>query len=165
MKENHSFDNLFGRLHGVNGATTAMVGQEKVELSVTPDRLTRDIYHSGNNGMRAVDGGKMNGFATQRDAIQNGKDVADSQYSQRQIPDYFRYASTYAIADRFFSTILGPSFPNHLVLVAGQSANAVDNPDRKGKRPDAWGCDSNKAARVTTYAHGQARQHVPMLRH
>ncbi len=150
VKENHSFDNLFGRLHGVNGATTAMVGQKKVKLSVTPDRLTRDIYHSGNNGMKAVDGGKMNGFATQRDAIQKGKDVADSQYTQRQIPDYFRYASTYAIADRFFSTILGPSFPNHLVLVAGQSA-------KRSTIPIARARDRTRGAVIQTRQLGSPR--------
>ncbi len=161
VKENHSFDNIFGRLPGVNGATTAMVGKKRVKLGVTPDRLKTDIYHSGTNALEAVNGGKMNGFYKQKNAIQNGKDVADSQYTQKQIPNYFQYASTYSIADRFFSTILGASFPNHLVLVSGQSANAVDNVDRKGKKPDAWGCDSNKAARVATYVNGKLGSKYP----
>ena len=161
VKENHSFDNIFGRLPGVDGTTTAMVGKKKVKLGVTPDRLKTDILHSGSNALKAVNGGKMNGFSKQGGAVQNGKDVADSQYTQAQIPNYFRYATTYAIADHFFSTILGASFPNHLVLVSGQSANTVDNVDRKGKKPDAWGCDSNKAARVTTYSNGKLGSTFP----
>jgi phospholipase C len=161
VKENHSFDNLFGRLPGVDGATTAMIGNKRVKLSVTPDQLKTDIYHSGDNGIVAVNTGKMNGFYKEKAAIQNGKDVADSQYTQKQIPNYFKYASTYSIADHFFSTILGASFPNHLVLVAGQSANAVDNVNRMGKKPDAWGCDSNKAARVTTYTNGKLGSTYP----
>ena len=163
VKENHSFDNLFGRLPGVDGATTAKVGKKRVTLNITPDRLRKDIDHSGSNALKAVNKGRMNEFSKEKGAIQKGLDVADSQYTQQQIPNYFRYASTYAIADRFFSTILGASFPNHLVLVSGQSANTVDNVNREGRRPDAWGCDANKAARVTTFAKGRLGRTFPAL--
>jgi phospholipase C len=155
IKENHSFDNLFGRLPGVDGATSALVGNKRVPLNVTPDRLKHDIYHSGTNALKAVNHGKMNGFRRQEDAVQNGQDVADSQYTQTQIPDYFDYASRFSIADHFFSTILGASFPNHLILVAGQSGNAIDNVNRHGYNPDAWGCDANKHARVATFFNGR----------
>lgn len=155
VKENHSFDNLFGRLPGVDGSTTARIGRKTIKMGATPDRLKRDINHTGTNSVKAVDHGKMDGFYRQQFAIQGGKDVANSQYAPTSIPDYYAYASTYAIADRFFSTILGASFPNHLVLVSGQSANTMNNVDRHGKLPDAWGCDSNKVARVQTYSKGR----------
>jgi phospholipase C len=155
IKENHSFDNLFGTMRGVDGSTTVMVGNKKVGLGETPDRLLTDMYHRGNVALQAVNGGKMNEFARQRFAIQMGKDVADSQYTQQQVPDYFRLASTYTIADHFFSTILGASFPNHLVLVSGQNAGVINNPERYGKNPDAWGCDSNPVTRVATYVGGK----------
>ena len=161
VKENHSFDNLFGRLPGVDGTTTAEVGGKIVKLNITPDRLKSDIYHNGDMALLATDHRKMNSFSKQRDAIQDGKDVADSQYTRRQIPNYFRYASTYAIADHFFSTILGSSFPNHLVLVSGQNAHAVDNPIHLAPKPQSWGCDSNKQARVTTYSNGKLGSTFP----
>ena len=161
VKENHSFDNLFGTMHGVDGTTTAMVGNKRVSLGHTPDRLLTDMYHRGSVALQAVNGGKMNGFSRQRFAIQGGKDVADSQYTQRQIPDYFRLASTYTIADHFFSTILGASFPNHLVLVSGQNAGVINNPERHDKKPDAWGCDANPVSRVVTYTNGKLGSTFP----
>ena len=78
VKENHSFDNLFGQLPGVDGTTTAEVGGKIVKLNITPDRLKSDIYHNGEMALIATDHRKMNSFSKQRDAIQDGKDVADS---------------------------------------------------------------------------------------
>ena len=45
--------------------------------------------------------------------------------------------------------------------MSGQSANTVDNVNREGRRPDAWGCDANKAARVTTFAKGRLGRTYP----
>jgi phospholipase C len=161
IKENHSFDNLFGRLPGAEGATKARVGKTTVPLNITPDVLRGDIQHSGKNVLEAVNEGKMNGFRKQGGAIENGVDVADSQFLPQAIPDYYNYATTFSIADHFFSTILGASFPNHLVLVSGQSAHTVDDVARKGLPPDAWGCDSNPAVTVKTYLNGQYNKVFP----
>ena len=161
IKENHSFDNLFGRMPGVDGTTHARVGKKRVSMNETPDALSRDIKHSGSNALRAVDHGKMDGFAKQSGAIQGGRDVADSQYAPSQIPDYYKYAQTYSIADRFFSTILGASFPNHIVLIAGNSAKAIDNVNRHGHAPDAWGCDSSPKATVASFSGGRLGNEKP----
>jgi phospholipase C len=155
VKENHSFDNLFSWLAGANGSHTAHVGAKLVKMSQTPDTLQSDIEHTLANSLEAENNGNMNGFYKEGDAIQSGKDYADSQFSPSQIPGYYSYASTYAIADDFFSTILSGSFPNHLVLISGENAHTVDNVDRRGTLPDAWGCDSNKRAHVRTYVNGQ----------
>ena len=41
---------------------------------------------------------------------------------------------------RFFSTIMGPSYPNHLAIIAGQSNRSIDNPH--GQTVESWGCDA-----------------------
>lgn len=161
IKENHSFDNLFGRMRGVDGATTARVGSATIRIPLTPDRLVQDIGHTATDSLAAVDQGKMDGFNKQQWAIQNKRDVADTQFSQSQIPDYYRYASTYALADRFFSTILGSSFPNHLVLISGQNAGAIDNPNRYHKGAQAWGCDSSRVTRVPVQSSGKTSSVFP----
>jgi phospholipase C len=43
LRENHSFDNLFGRFPGVDGTTTARESSKLVKLGTTPDRLTMDM--------------------------------------------------------------------------------------------------------------------------
>jgi len=160
IKENHSFDNLFGQLSGVNGSRTANVFGRIIQMPQTPDSLEADITHSGPEAVRAVDGGKMDGFSKEGSAVQDHEDVADSQYTQQEIPDYFDYASTYAIADDFFSTVLGGSFSNHLVLISGQSANTIDSPSIK-KGPKAWGCDSGSTTTVPVLANGKVKRVFP----
>src|SRR5579872_3194630 len=63
IKENHSFDNLFGRFPGADGATTATISDGSVvPLNRTPDHTLLDIGHSGDAASLAVDGGRMDHF-------------------------------------------------------------------------------------------------------
>ena len=43
------------------------------------------------------------------------------------IPNYWAYADHYTLCDAFFSALSGPSVPNHIYLVAGQSAGIVND--------------------------------------
>lgn len=148
-KENRSFDNLFGRFPGADGATTARVSSGHIiALRRTPDHTLLDIAHAGNSAAFAVNNGKMNRFNELPGAIQNGVDIADSQFYEQDIPNYWKYAQAYTLDDHFFSTILGPSFPNHLVTIAATSMNTIDNP--RGQVAHAWGCDGGPYSVVTT---------------
>jgi phospholipase C len=147
IKENRSFDNLFGRFPGADGATTGKLSSGKtVPLGHMPDSFLFDLGHDASAARLAVDGGKMDGFDRLSGAIQGNRDIALSQYWQSDIPAYWSYASRYTLADRLFSTILGPSFPNHLVTVASTSGGVINNP--LNILHGAWGCDSGPQARV-----------------
>src|SRR5947209_15489728 len=74
VRENHSFDNMFGRFPGVNGTTKAHVGTKVVPLNHTPDQTLLDIGHAGDSAAVAVNGGRMNQFYKLSGAIQNGRD-------------------------------------------------------------------------------------------
>ena len=43
------------------------------------------------------------------------------------IPNYWAYAKYYSLCDAFFSSLTGPSVPNHLYTIAAQSAAIVNN--------------------------------------
>ncbi len=152
VKENHSFDNLFAHFAGADGASHALAGHRRVPLRRTPDHLPFDIGHTGSSARSAVNGGRMNRFYKLAGAIQFGRDYADSAYVHSEIPDYWAYARRFTLADHFFSTILGPSFPNHLVTIGAQSGGVIDNPF--GQTNNAWGCDSKgpSAVRMETPA-------------
>jgi hypothetical protein len=47
---------------------------------------------------------------------------------ESDIPNYLTYARNFALADAFFSSLEGPSFPNHLYTVGAQSNRAINNP-------------------------------------
>ncbi|HLJ68303.1 MAG TPA: alkaline phosphatase family protein [Chloroflexota bacterium] len=147
-KENRSFDNLFGQFPGADGARDAATSNGKiVGLGRTPDKQLLDIGHAGEAAVLAVDNGRMDQFDLLPGAIQNGKNIADSQYRQADIPNYWRYASTFTLDDHFFSTIMGPSFPNHLISVAATSGGVNDNPH--GQLVHAWGCDGGPQSTVS----------------
>jgi phospholipase C len=139
-KENRSFDEMFGLFPGADGTSSAHLSSGRVVLlGHTPERMMLDISHSGASAMQAVDRGKMDRFDSLPGAWQGGKNVAVTQLHEADIPDYWRYARNFALDDRFFSTIMGPSFPNHLITVAATSGNTIDNPH--GQIARAWGCD------------------------
>ena len=131
IKENRSFDHMFGRFPGADGATEGQTCDgDTVELSRAPDVIL-DIAHSFVAGLTVVNGGEMNCF----DRIDNGEELAGySQYHREDILNYWRYAEEFVLADRFFSSIYGPTGVEHLWTLAGQSDRFVDH-----ERPGQFG--------------------------
>ena len=50
-----------------------------------------------------------------------------SQHSRETLPAYWAYADRFVLADHFFTSMYGPTFPEHLYTVAAQSYGIVDN--------------------------------------
>jgi phospholipase C len=131
VKENRTFDTFFGRFPGADGATTGLrCDGSRVPLRRAPDH-TPDVNHSFVAGIVAVHGGKMDCF----DHLANGRDLQSYvQYRRSQIPAYWAWAERYTLTDRFFSSIYGPTGPEHLWTVAAQSDRFVglEEPDEYG---------------------------------
>jgi phospholipase C len=66
-------------------------------------------------------------------------------------------AAQYVLSDHTFQSNGGPSFPAHLFLVAGQSANVIGNPDGT-----PWGCDAHPRVRVPVIDPEDGR-HLPSI--
>jgi len=143
VKENRTFDNYFGTFPGADGATTGTLSTGAViPLSPAPDVTPHDIDHSYQAAVKAIDGGAMDRF----DLIAGGKDLLPyTQYAEHDLPNYFAYARYFVLGDQFFSSLKGPSFPNHLYTVGAQSGGAINNPANGGA---GWGCDSPANSRV-----------------
>ncbi len=149
IKENHSFDNMFGTYPGADGATTATIQNgQVVPLGHTPDYPPHDICHTWTCCMAAVDGGKMDGFLEQSMCSENGDELCLTQYYQSDIPNYWTYAQDFTLADHMYASINTGSFPNHMYTVGAQSADAINNPTAGGGQGDNWGCDANPGATV-----------------
>jgi phospholipase C len=135
-----------------------------VPMGVTPD-ANQDLYHSGNAAITDVNGGRMNLFYKGPGAIQGGKDVADSEFRKWEIPNYWSYARHFTLADHFFSTILGSSFPNHLATVMGTNLNTVGVPVHVGTSEWSWGCDAAPGTKVAYLAGGRVKYEAPCFAH
>jgi Phosphoesterase family/Bacterial Ig-like domain (group 3) len=147
VKENRSFDHMFGAFPGVEGATSGMISTGQViPLMHAPDKAL-DYGHTWQDLHTDVDGGQMDKF----DLAQNCTDLSCySQYTCADIPNYCAYAASYLLADHFFSTLDGPSFPNHQYFIAGQAGYAINNPWNPAGGGTTWGCDAPSTAVVQT---------------
>ena len=88
----------------------------------------------------------MNRFDRITGAVALGVDHAYTQMYPRDIPNYWAYARRFTLDDHFFSSIMGPTFPNHLVTIAGTSGGVITNPYPSH---GVWGCDSPPNVRVS----------------
>ena len=144
VKENRTFDHYFGTFPGANGATTAKISTGQViPLGHTPDRLPRDVEHTWLDALTGMDGKNMDQFDLVHGANEHGDLLALTQFNQADIPNYWAYAQNFVLADNMFSSLTGPSLPNHLYTVGAQSGGAINNPKSSVTGNNVtWGCDA-----------------------
>lgn len=137
VKENRTFDNYFGKFPGANGANSGRVCDGgTVQLAPLLDRSSPDISHAWTAALTAYNDGGMNCFDRITSAHHpNGAPLSYQVADEADIPNYFLLAKTFVLSDNFFSSLHGPSFPNHLYTISAQSGGVEDNPG--GARPDA----------------------------
>ena len=142
IKENRTFDHFFGRYPGADGATKGITFDGRsVPLGPAPDVLDQHIAHGFFSGLYAVDGGRMDGF----DLLTGGDTLAGyTQFDRAGIPNYWKYADRFVLADRFFTSEYGPTFVEHLYTVAAQSNGIMDNRAPGVPRPGGY-CDDDEA--------------------
>ena len=151
IKENRTFDNYFGTYPGANGATTATTASGQVVPLLHERDQIPDIDHSSQGAIMAYDDGKMDKFSLLHSQNKNTNQPYGNnsltQLYQSDIPDYWTYAQQFVLGDNMFSSLMGPSFPNHLYTIAGQSGGVVNNPvsdggvGTVGNASKGWGCD------------------------
>ena len=124
IKENRSFDTLFGRFPGADGPAERVPllrpdgSVDLIRLRPASDR-TDDVDHNFVSGLLGIRGGEMDGFGV----LGRGDPLRPYVwYSEKQIPGYWTYARRYQLADRFFSAVYGPTGPEQLWSMAGSSA-------------------------------------------
>jgi phospholipase C len=118
---------MFGRFPGADGARHALLlSGQRIPLHRAPDIYPHDIDHTFIAGIIAVNGGKMNGFDSPYVAgSQDGSPF--TQYRRHDIPAYWRYAKHFVLADHMFSSMYGPSYPEHAYVVAASAGRVVSN--------------------------------------
>jgi len=123
IKENRTFDNYFAGFPGADGAAWGMTSSgEMVKLSHMADSSSIALCNSSSCAWQDFDAGKMDRF----DLTAKNLD-AYTRLTDNDIPNYWAYAHHFVLGDRYFSSVAGPSFPNHLFTVAAQSGGVIDN--------------------------------------
>jgi phospholipase C len=123
IQENHSFDNYFGTFPGADGLPPStclpkLPGSKDCvkPFHMPPAQPLVDLEHSWETAHAAYNHGAMNGFVWAE-----GSPYTMGYYDERDIPNYWRYARHFTLCDRFFSSEMSGSSPNHVYTVAAQS--------------------------------------------
>ncbi|MGH9450195.1 MAG: alkaline phosphatase family protein, partial [Terriglobia bacterium] len=123
IQENHSFDNYFGTFPGADGIPPStclpkMPGSKACvrPFHMPPGQPLLDLEHSWETAHAAYNNGTMNGFVWTE-----GSPYTMGYYDARDIQNYWSYARRYTLCDRFFSSEMTGSSPNHVFTVAAQS--------------------------------------------
>jgi phospholipase C len=149
VKENHTFDNYFGRFPGANGIAQITTGSgATIAPPHAPDATPRDLCHEHSCALTDYNGGAMNGWDQVSGTSVNGDNLAYAQYQQSDIPNYWQYATTFTLADNFFADVLGPSFPGHTFVLAAQAGWSEGNPPTNNILAPYWGCDQGSGVTV-----------------
>jgi phospholipase C len=144
MQENRSFDHYFGRLrqagvHAVRGlpggASNPDADGRRVHAFHQDRYCIEDVAHSWNASHRQFDGGRMDGFVTTNDP---DGERAMGYLDESDLPYYYALAKTFAIADRFFCSVLGPTYPNRFYLLAATSDGRIRNDIEFFDRPSIF---------------------------
>jgi phospholipase C len=136
MMENHSYDNKLGMLRRC-GADGFPLGRDGKPLATNP-------YANGyiQHAFRMPTTCQLTGYPTQEweqshiqfdDGRNNGfvkslsGPVAMGYWEKADQPFYYSMASVFPISDRYFSPILGQTYPNRRYLISATSLGMVDD--------------------------------------
>src|ERR1700677_3736341 len=155
MMENHSYDNYLGMLPGRGDGFPLGPGSQP-EVSNTgldgevirafPQPTTRQRLGVPSQSWQASHvqwgEGKCDGFVTSVQTVQSearagtaaqadttaaATSTAMGYWTQSDLPFYYGLARTFPVADRWFSSCLGPTFPNRRFLIAGTAHGLLDD--------------------------------------
>ena len=128
--ENRSFDHFLGWLPGADGRQAGLTyndasGVPHATAPLAPDYTGcphPDPDHSYHESRVAYDNGAMDGFlrAGSNDVYSIG------YYTQPDLPFFSALAQNYLVCDRYFASILGPTFPNRLFMWGAQTDRLGD---------------------------------------
>jgi phospholipase C len=142
MMENHSYDNYLGMLAGrgegfplaADGTPDvsnprsggAPVAAHHLPSPVQADHIPTQSWHASH---LQDDGGRCDGFVTSAEALVPGADatVPMGHWTEHDLPFYYGLAKTFPLADHWFCSCLGPTFPNRRFLLAGTAHGLVDD--------------------------------------
>jgi phospholipase C len=142
MMENHSYDNYFGLLAGRGEGLPLGPDGDPVAVNYLPNgrafrahALTSTFQTEGNptqtwhaSHLQYGDGG-CSGFASSVAATVPGGDpgVPMGYWTERDLPFYYGLARTFPLADHWFCSCLGPTYPNRRFLISGTAHGLIDD--------------------------------------
>jgi len=154
MMENRSFDHLLGWLPGADGRQAGLSYVDRNGVSHATHPLAPDYQgcghpdpdHSYAGGRVQYDNGTCDGF------LRSGQndEYAIGYYTRRDLPFLGPAARSWTVCDRYFSALMGPTFPNRLYLHAAVTDRIV-NTTTLSSLPTIWDRLAERGLRGRNY--------------
>ncbi|MRG95390.1 alkaline phosphatase family protein [Polyangium spumosum] len=164
MLENRSFDHFFGALaldpdYPARDAVDGLLGDETNEddegnvIAMHRPEVACEHHgplHSWDAAHQAFAEGKNDGFVRANIGSALRQSDAMTYHDRSQIPLFYALADQYVVCDRWFSSVLGPTWPNRFFLHAATSNGLTTNDPITDGPATLWeklgkGCWSAKA--------------------
>ena len=142
MMENRSFDHYLGTLtsdarypgtrrpDGLTGRESNPDASGKlIQVSKLLTYEPKDPPHGWDSCHKQFGGGKNDGFVKEYIAHHGDKYGPDVMgfHDRSQLPYYYALADHFTVCDRWFASVMGPTWPNRFYLHAGSSGGKKDN--------------------------------------
>jgi phospholipase C len=139
MMENRSFDQIFGSLSLLEGrAVDGLTGKESnpdpdgnpvVVYNLGAANIEGDPSHSWNSSRAQWNEGANDGFVQNYADTEGPADpgVVMGYYDRARLPVSYTLADNYALCDRWFCSVMGPTWPNRFHLNLGTSHGIMSN--------------------------------------
>jgi|SoiMethySBSTD1v2_1073268.scaffolds.fasta_scaffold20531_3 phospholipase C len=139
MMENRAFDHYYGAYELVEGRKVdGLTGNESNPApdgsTVTIGPITNfttdpDPPHNWEQSHGQFNGGSMDGFATEYEKDSPGADLhaVMSYYTRTQLPVSYALADAYSLCNRWFASVMGPTWPNRYYLHCATSGGMMAN--------------------------------------
>jgi phospholipase C len=124
MMENHSYDNYLGALSGRGDGFTAADPKGLHRLASTVQE-TDDPTQSWRASHVQYGNGDNSGFPQSVPGYDPS--IPMGYWTEQDLPFYYGLARTFPLADRWFCSCLGPTFPNRRFLISGTSNGLIDD--------------------------------------
>ena len=136
MMENHSFDNYLGQLGRGDGLpdpppeNPRRSGPPVAAFHFEKTTQTRDVpSQSWRSSHLQFDDGRNDGFVTSIEDVTPNADatLGMGHWNETDLPFYAGLTRTFPLADRWFCSCLGPTFPNRRFLMAATANGLIDD--------------------------------------
>jgi len=124
MMENHSYDNYLGALSGRGDGFTAADPQGLHRLTSTVQEKNDPAQSWRASHVQYGTGGNT-GFPASVPGY--NPTIPMGYWTGQDLPFYYGLATTFPLADRWFCSCLGPTFPNRRFLIAGTAHGLIDD--------------------------------------
>ena len=137
MMENRTFDHYYGALQLLEGrdvdglrggeSNPAPDGSSVAVGPMTSFTTDPDPPHGWDSSRAQFNGGKMDGFVTQylEDHAEADPLNVMGYYSRTELPVSYALASAYGLCNRWFASVMGPTWPNRYYLHCGTSGGMM----------------------------------------